>query len=293
MYYKINGAINSQGCTLLHFILCDVEEPINELHYLLVKTMLEIDPSLPSMKAFHGFDREGDEPSGATTLHSLIFELFGCVLVKASQTKYLAKILSLMIHVDPQCVKVYNKFGLLPLHNAIVSCRHGGSLIRHEPKVFETCFKELLDAFPQACMERDMYGDESGCLPLHLLCIYAPFYGEASLFAANLILDANPGAVCHKSGKCERLPLHYLLKEMMKPAMDGEKVHPETFTAILKACPPSALFGEDVEGRTSFDIMWKSRPGVDHDAGCWAMRETILFHLLKLYPHLTSQLMGL
>ena len=210
---------------MLHFLLCDLPEAMNEVHYELIQAMLEADPTLPSRPAYHRTDliqQEHDkanskttytlsEPTGSTPLHCLVYELFGCVLVQASETRYMVQVLKLMLRIDPKSAQVYNKFGLLPLHNAILSSRHAGSLIRSNPKRFQKSFRYLIDCYPQACKERDMNGDANGCLPLHLLCMHAAMYGESSRYAAEQLLSVHPDAASQFGGKGRKYPLHFIV----------------------------------------------------------------------------------
>ena len=303
-FYQVDGAMNNLHFTMLHYMLCDMgSQAMGDDQYQLIKAMLEINPNLPSMtcknnddkqaaavvpsssSALHVHNQEVQNNVGFTPLHCLIYALFGGLsLVK--QSKYLAKILSLMLKVDPHAATVSNQSGLLPLHIAITSCRHSRSLIREHPRRFKKSFKKMLDAHPNACLQRITCGRAAGCLPLHLLCMNAATFGEASHFAADLIFSEYPDAVSQRSDEDGVFPLHSLctsLASSMPPVGVGENqqnhhrnaVDPDVFGLIMRSSPVGVIFGKDANGKSPIDILF--------DTGHFATATPYFLQMLR--PH--------
>jgi len=303
---------------MMHYILSDaiLTDQIDEVLYRMIQTMLDVDPNLPSRKAFSYDDRilsstNNDKaaakktktiPTDSTPLQIVVFELFGCVLINAlsPQNKYLAKILILMLKTNPDAAAVYNKYGLLPLHIALSNCKHGSSLIRSKSKRkrFQKCFKWILKAHPQACMQPTK--DEQCCLPLHYLCMHGAVFDEASRFVAEELLRIHPAAA-REVTKEGSSALGYLCENItMNRPDDYERgrcvtVDPNVFRMILEASPSRMiLLGNDNDNDSDtvapLDVLWKWCEDDDDATNSsarrlngpyLAIREMVVFHLLQ------------
>ena len=300
--YHIRGrdVTYQHGCTMLHYVLSDgiLTDRIDEVIYRLIQAMLDVDPNLPSRKAFSYDDRilastNGDKatPTDSTPVQIVVYELFGCVLVNAGspQSKYLAKILKLMLKANPEAAAVYNSYGLLPLHLALSNCKHGSSLIRSKQGRFQECFKLILDAHPQACFQRSK--DEECCLPLHYLCMHGAVFGEASRFVAEELLRIHPAAAQEVTND-RNSALGCLCECITTKRFDYERnvtVDPNVFRMVLKASPSRVILGNDDDGAAPLNVLWKwSEDDADSSrlGPYLAIREMVVFHLLQSHcPH--------
>ena len=108
------------------------------------------------------------------------------------------RILKLLLEVNPDALKVKDKYGYYPLHNLCVLGNANG---------YEDLMRLILKKFPEACKLRN----NKGWLPLHIAIEHNVAEGYNNMELIKALLEYFPEGAFVRTKRCDNLPIHIAL----------------------------------------------------------------------------------